>query len=224
MYSLAPPTSMLDQVYLAILDAICEGRLASGERLTQDSVADRLNVSRQPVGQAFLILKKQNFVKETGRRGLAVAPLDPNFIRSVYEFRIGIDPVAACLAAARAAPQDIDRGRRIIRTGEKGLASGSVSTLIKADMEFHMLVYQLSGNPLLAESMETHWHHLRRAMREVLKRPEYRPEVWKEHAAILDAIEAGDTKRAEKAGRRHIEAAADSLEQKVAEAISQSSD
>lgn len=210
---------MVEQVYSSILDAICDGRLAPGMRLTQDSVAERLNVSRQPVGQALLILKKQSFVKETGRRGLIVAPLDPDLIRSVYELRLGIDPVAACLAAARAAPEDIEVGRRILKTGERALASGSINALIKADMDFHMLIYQMSGNRLLIDSMEMNWNHLRRAMREVLRRTNYRATVWAEHADILDQLEAGNARRAEKAARHHIDAASNYLERQVAEAV-----
>jgi DNA-binding GntR family transcriptional regulator len=220
MDTIAPSITVLHQVYTAIMEAICEGRLTQGERLTQESVAGKLNVSRQPVGQALLILKNQSFVRETGRRGLVVAPIDPAFIRCIYEVRLGVDPVAAGLAATRAPQDAIEPGRRILRTGEKALASGSVIALGKAEMDFHMLIYRLSENHLLLESMETYWNHLRRAMREVLKRKNYRASVWMEHADILAAVEAGDTKRAERVARRHIVASADFLEQQVSDAVS----
>jgi hypothetical protein len=39
MEYLAPPVTLLAQVYVSILEAICDGRLAPGKRLTQDEVA-----------------------------------------------------------------------------------------------------------------------------------------------------------------------------------------
>jgi DNA-binding GntR family transcriptional regulator len=218
MEHLTPPATLLEQVYASILEAICDGRLAPGERLTQDEVAERLNVSRQPVGQALLVLRTQNFVTDAGRRGMIVAPLDPEFIRSVYQFRKAIDPLAAGLAAERVAPEAIKRGKRILEAGQKALAAGSVPRLIVADMDFHMLIYGLSGNQLVVDSMGTYWNHLRRAMREVLERESYRANVLGEHADILRAIASGDATEAERASRNHIEQAASFLERKVAEA------
>ena len=88
MDTLAPQPTIVEQAYRAILDAICEGRLEPGERLTQESVAAKLSVSRQPVGQALMLLKQQKFVTEAGRRGLMVAPLDRDFMRWIYELRL----------------------------------------------------------------------------------------------------------------------------------------
>ena len=90
MEILRPQPTIVEQAYRAILDAICDGRLEPGERLTQESVARKLAVSRLPVGQALMLLKEQKFVCDTGRRGLMVAPLDRDFLRWIYELRLGI--------------------------------------------------------------------------------------------------------------------------------------
>lgn len=44
---------LVDQVYRSLLDAISEGSLAPGQRITQDDIARQLAVSRQPVPQAL---------------------------------------------------------------------------------------------------------------------------------------------------------------------------
>jgi DNA-binding GntR family transcriptional regulator len=76
MRSLQPQKTLVKQAYDTILDAICDGTLAPSERLTQDEIAARLAVSRQPVMSALALLKQQGFLIEHGRRGLAVAPID----------------------------------------------------------------------------------------------------------------------------------------------------
>src|SRR5688500_15558023 len=66
---------LVDQVYRSLLDAISEGSLAPGERITQEDIAERLAVSRQPVLQALRLLKKDGFVRDAPGRGVLVAPL-----------------------------------------------------------------------------------------------------------------------------------------------------
>ena len=208
MESVQPAPTIVEQVYRTILDAICDGRLAPGERLTQESVAQKLSVSRQPVGQALLLLKQQKFVSEAGRRGLMVAPLDRDFMRSIYELRLGIEPLAAALAARHASPDDIARGERMIAAGKNAVQHNSIVELIAADMEFHMYLYELSRNRLFVELMQELWNHLRRAMREVLQHREYRKAIWVEHGEILRAIGAHDGDAAASLVRAHLQQAA----------------
>jgi len=52
LVKLQPAPDLVDQVYRALLAAISDGSLAPGERITQEAIAERLAVSRQPVLQA----------------------------------------------------------------------------------------------------------------------------------------------------------------------------
>src|SRR6185312_8511528 len=117
MESLANPKTLVEQAYDVILDAICAGTLKPGERLTQDSVAKRLNVSRQPVNNALLVLKTQGFVRDAGRRGLAVAPLDPKLFEAIYQFRSAIEPLAVKLATPRLNAEATRRARALLARG-----------------------------------------------------------------------------------------------------------
>jgi DNA-binding GntR family transcriptional regulator len=186
--SLVASKTLMDQAYDAILDAICNGTLKPGERLTQESVAQRLNVSRQPIHNALLVLKAQGFVRETGRRGLAVAPLDRNLFRSIYEFRSAIEPLAVRLAAARITPERISEGRSLIAEGEAVARRRDIHGMIEADMNFHMMLYELSGNTLILETMRLNWRHLRRAMGAVLQIERISTRVWKEHARVFESL------------------------------------
>jgi DNA-binding GntR family transcriptional regulator len=208
MPSLAPAPTIVEQVHRAILEAICDGRLPPGERLTQESVAEKLAVSRQPVGQALMLLKQQKFVSEAGRRGLMVAPLDRDFMRSIYELRLGIEPLAAALAARHATGDDIARGEAMIAEGKEAVRRNSIVELIAADMRFHLYLYELSRNRLFVDLMADLWNHLRRAMREVLQHREYRKAIWVEHEQILRAIASRDADAAAALVRAHLSHAA----------------
>ncbi|HJT14829.1 MAG TPA: GntR family transcriptional regulator [Dongiaceae bacterium] len=211
MRHLALERSLTDRTYDAILDAICGGGLAAGARINQDEVAARLNVSRQPVVQALALLKVQGFVRESGRRGVVVAPLDRNAISHLYELRSALDG-AACRGAARRGSADAKAwGPGLIQEGRAAVASGSVRRMIEADMRFHRFLYDLSGNPIIAETAQLHWHHIRRLMGGYLQHYRVRASVWDEHEAILQAVMQGDADVAEQRARQHADGAAASF-------------
>lgn len=188
MQVLRPSKTLVEQAYATILDAICDGRLRPNERLTQDEIAARLAVSRQPVMSALALLKQQGFLIEHGRRGLAVAPIDPARFDAIYEVRAALEPLAARLATTRMTPELLARALQLVRHGTQVAATGDAAATLQADVDFHTFIYETSGNPLIVETMQLHWQHLRRSMGEVLRRPRFTQQIWREHAAILDAM------------------------------------
>jgi DNA-binding GntR family transcriptional regulator len=208
MDRLTPGPTLISRAYDAILAAICDGRLTPGARINQDELADRLHVSRQPVGQAVSILKSQGFLRDSGRRGLIVAPLERDFFRSIYQLREALDPMAAGLAAQHATKEQIAVGRRLLWMGRRAARARVMDRVILADVHFHAWVYQLAGNPLLVETMGLYWNHLRRAMGEVLRRPAIRSQIWDEHQAIFEAIVDKNAAAAAKLALAHVRDAA----------------
>lgn len=204
METLKPNKTLVEQVYERILDAICDGSLPPEARVTQDELAAQLQVSRQPVMTAMGLLRQQGFLTEYGRKGLRVAPVDRARFDAIYQFRTAVEPLAASLAAQRMTPELLARARALVAHGRKVAAAGDAQAALQADVDFHSLIYAASGNPLIVESMQTHWQHLRRSMGEVLRRPRFAQRVWKEHAAILDAIAAGDAEGAARQMTAHV--------------------
>lgn len=198
---------LTEQVHQRLLDAICDGELAPRHRLTQEDLAEMLDVSRQPVLQALRLLKKDGFVIDAGRRGLMVAPLDAELIGHVYEIRSVLDGLAAREAARRGAKID----PALIAAGRAAAAGEHLRPMIDADMAFHNALYAASGNPLVADTANHHWRHIRRAMGAVLQQAGVRRAVWDEHQAILEAIRDGDPERAEALARSHGEQAGANL-------------
>ena len=210
MASLSPIAAtpdLTEQVYQRLLYAICDGELAPGARLTQEDLAATLGVSRQPVLQALRLLKKEGFVSDAGRRGLQVAPLEAQAITQVYEVRAVLDG----LAARRAAQAQARLDPTVICEGHRAAAGACIGAMIDADMHFHHLIYAASGNPLIAETANHHWPHIRRAMGAVLQTVGLRRPVWDEHAAIVQAITDGDADLAERLAREHCARASEHI-------------
>ena len=205
MTALPTPPSRVEQVYDAIVDDICSGRLAPGTPLRQELLAERFNVSRQPVQQALLLLRNHGIVREFGRRGLAVTPLDAASVSHLYQLRAVLDGYAARAAAGRRTSEGLRRGRDIIDAGTRSFGDRDFAQSIAADLAFHRFLVEESGNPLLVESTAVIWRNVQRVMGEVLYRAAAPDWIWAEHAAILDAVERGDAPGAEDLARRHAE-------------------
>ena len=208
MEALAHGKSLVDRTYEALLEAICTGTLAPGERLAQDELAERLNVSRQPVNSAIAMLKAQGFVQDTGRRGVVVAGVNAKLFEAIYQFRSAVEPLAVELATPRLTEEAIGIGRDLIRQGRGFIDGGDAASVVRADMDFHTLIYDLSGNPIISETMYLNWRHLQRAMGHVLRFPGASSHVWAEHDAIFAAMIDGDVETASRLMRTHIEEAA----------------
>ena len=206
---------LVEQVYASLLDAISDGTLAPGARITQEEIAAQLAVPRQPVLQALRLLRKDGFVLDAPGRGVLVAPLDVNTLVQIYQVRSTLDALAAQLAAQSHAVL----GAQLITEGRLAARGTDIKAMMTADAAFHTAIYAASGNPLIAQTAQTHWHHIRRAMGAVLQVSTMRESIWDEHEAIAKAIARGNASQAETLIRQHGEDAGRNLAFLLTEAL-----
>ena len=206
---------LVDEVYKTLLDAISDGSLPPGTRITQEEIAEQMNVSRSPVLQALRLLKKDGLVQDAPGRGLLVAELDPEWIGKLYQVRGALDTLAARLAAERKA----DIGAGIIAAGRRAARGKDVRAMVEADIAFHTAIYRASGNPLIFETTQLHWVHLRRVMGAVLQSAGQREAIWDEHETIANAIRTGDVKLAVKLSDGHAVLARENLVARLNEVL-----
>jgi DNA-binding GntR family transcriptional regulator len=217
MIPLDPLPNLIDQVYARILEAIIDRTLLPGQRITQNELAEKLGVSRQPVSHALHLLHRQGLVAESGRRGFEVTQLDPQRIRQLYEVRGAIDALAARLAAGRI--KEDPAGRAQLETAlEAGRAidgTTPLARLIALDVDFHSAIYRLAGNSAIEEMIAPQWPHMRRSMATVLAELDYRDSAWTEHETIAAQIFSGQAAGAEAAALAHAQTAGLMTEEKL---------
>lgn len=209
LIALTASPDLIDQVHDRLLAAIVEGTLGPGARVTQESVAAQLGVSRQPVSHALQLLKRRGLLVEHGKRGLVVAPLDAQRIRELYQLREAIEGLAAELAARRAAAGKLtDRERRTAQEAlARGVSLGETATivdLVQADVAFHSAVHVMSGNAAISETVADQWPHFMRSMGSVLTQRSIPKRIWSEHAQVLAAILDGKADKASTLMRHHV--------------------
>lgn len=217
MIPLTPAPNLTDQVYARLLEAIIDRTLVPGQRVTQNELADRLGVSRQPVSHALHLLHRQGLLAESGRRGFEVTQLDPERIRQLYEVRGAIDGLAARIAAKRVKTDTAGRAQleAALRAGRTIDKTTPLARLVALDVDFHDAIYRLAGNPVIEETIAPQWPHMRRSMAAVLAELDYRQSAWSEHEAIASHILSGNAKAAATAAEAHAQDAGQMTEERL---------
>lgn len=212
---------LVEQVYNAILQEIALGHFRDDERIIQEQIAQELGVSRQPVQQALVLLKNQGVLRGAPGRGLQVAPMDPEFVRQMYDIRAVMEGLAFRKAAENFKPSAKAQGEQLLANGRAAVASDSVRDLINADMAFHSFIYELSNNALIGPAMETQWINTQRVMGSVLLSADKPRDIWDEHEKMFQLVASGKAEEVEAMARQHIkQAAAFMIEQISAREVS----
>jgi DNA-binding GntR family transcriptional regulator len=196
--------SVVDQVYEAIRERITSGSLPRGARVHQEDLAEELGVSRTPVREALRRLAAEGLVEMRTNRGARVADIDQGGMRGAYDARLVVEPGAARLAAGRRLPEPLARMRAAVAAQRRSLRN--VERSFEANREFHLALVAASGNDYLLQLVERLW--VARIGATIYERQVETQERMvldvREHEQILEAIEAGDGRRAESLTRRHL--------------------
>jgi DNA-binding GntR family transcriptional regulator len=203
-----------DVVTEQIRDAILAGRYKPGERLVEDRLAADFRVSRNPVREALRSLASEGLVVVTPRRGAAVAAFGAAEGQEMIEVRAMLEGLNARHAARRHDPAMIASLSRVLEEGGAKAGSASPEELVRLNARFHDLLAAAGSNRVLGDIMRS----LRERTNLVFapRSAAAAAQNWREHAAILQAVIAGDedlaalhaTRHVLKAGQRYAVAAA----------------
>ncbi|NCV91161.1 MAG: GntR family transcriptional regulator, partial [Betaproteobacteria bacterium] len=80
-----------DDTYQRLRHALFNFVLMPGDRITEQQLCERFNVSRTPVRQALFRLQQEGYVEVLFRSGWRVLPLDFKTFDALYDFRILIE-------------------------------------------------------------------------------------------------------------------------------------
>ncbi len=200
-----PSRSASAQVVAHVKEAIRAGRLSPGQRLLESELTGRLGVSRGPVREALAQLQVEGFIDIEPHRGARVHQLSRTEMAQLFEVR-GLLAANAAKLAARQIGQDRNRSRmRAERRRQLALrANPDLAAYAAANVEFHTLVDEMSGNQLLASLLEGLQTRVGPFLS--LAQSSSRDRLLEHHLQIADAILAGDGGAAARAMRRHVTA------------------
>ena len=189
-----------DNVYESLRSDILSCRLAPGDDMREQELADRYAVSRQPVREALLRLEREHLVTVQPRQGYRVNPISLGDARDLLRFRLALEP--ACVADAIETAGDdalgaLDQYRRF---------EGDHEDFIAYNRAFHGALAQASGNRRMAAALCDLIGQADRLVRvSVANVNDHDPAgLVSEHDALIEAMQRRDRRAALRIIRAHI--------------------
>jgi DNA-binding GntR family transcriptional regulator len=180
---------------------IQNGRYASGQRLIEAELTRELKVSRGPVREALRRLAAEGMLELAPNRGAQVPGLSRAGVEELLEVLEPLVVAGAELAARHARQPGTQRRLRAALAATRAFRRRARRRLNVADCmdengRFHEVLAELSGNPLLARLVSQLQVNMFRLAYHNPRIPADRERWTPNHEAILEAVLAGETRRA----------------------------
>lgn len=195
---------LLDEVGHRIRSRILSGDLRDGVRIVERDLAAEMGTSRGPIRDALRILELEGFVITTPRRGTRVASLTTADALEILAIRKALEPVAVGFLLDRNDAAHFARLDAVIARLEDAAAADDWQAAIAVDLEFHTLIFELSGQRRLLRI----WDSLKTPMSALFGKLHLHyqniAEVPARHRALLASIRSGDRSRALAHSAEHV--------------------
>lgn len=193
-----------DVVFNTLREAILKGDLKPGERLMELQLASKLGVSRTPIREAIRMLEQEGLAVTTPRKGAEVAKMTLKDMEDVLEIRDALDELAVRIACQKITDEQLKQLEDVKELFEKNTQTNNVKNIAEADVSFHDVIYEATGNPKLVTLLNNLREQVYRYRVEYIKDPKNYPTLIAEHEAILESLKKRDVKNAVEAMHVHV--------------------
>ncbi len=149
------------------------------------------------------------FVKAPSNEVLEAALLptllaDRDTQRKLFELREIIEVEATVRAAERITPSQLSQMEHWLNEMEIKAMRGDLKSAVFADVEFHRLIVEATGNDILARLVDNLTYLLREFRLSTGMFAELMSQTIADHQLILDSLKAGDSQAAKQAMHQHL--------------------
>ncbi len=206
------------QLYNRLFDAILGGEIAPGTRLAETTLAELNGVSRTVVRRTLQRLCDEGIVDIRPNRGATVNSVDAADARAIFQARQVVELGVVDLVCGRLDARRQRTLRGICAAEQRAMMAGERARGLRLSADFHLQLAAAAGNPLLLGYATNLMSRSALAIA-CLERPAPRYCAYGEHPELLDALVAGDMRRARRRMRSHLEHIASNLEMDPAHAL-----
>lgn len=141
--------TLKDHVYNYIAEQIRGGSLVPGKKINENSISEKLNISRTPVREALIQLSSEGLLENVPRKGFIIKHLNVEEAKEIYLI-IGImDGVAVSLACPFITEQAIKDMEFYITSMDLAIDMANFSMYHKLQEDFHNVYLSLCPNKSL---------------------------------------------------------------------------
>ena len=198
----AAAPSATEQVFDALHSALVTLDLPPGTKVSEAEIARQLDVSRQPVRDAFFRLSKLGFLEIRPQRATLITKISTAAVRQAAFIRIALEIACIRAATARATAADIARLDDNLARQREAVDENDRSRFHSLDDGFHSLICATAGHGYVWPLIEDYKAHMDRVRYLTLMTDTEL--VFGQHRDILAAIASGDAEAGETRMRSHL--------------------
>jgi DNA-binding GntR family transcriptional regulator len=195
----------IPHVHAYLRECILDGTLPPGTKLSQVSLAAQLGISRTPLREVLRMLQEEGLVEIEPNQRTRVAGLDPRELDDIYAGRILLETLALSMTIGQFGSKARSEARRLLTAMRRAAKNGDFDAWFAAHTEFHRIGTAAAGQTMQRQ-LRAFTDRITRYIR-IYQLSE--PDSWQsagevEHAAILEALIAGDERGAVIAMAHHL--------------------
>lgn len=143
------PESLAEMAQRELRNAIIEGRLKLGDQLSEIRLSKMLGISKTPVREALMQLKREGLVQIDPQRGTSIFRIEDDEIDQIAGFRRLLEMEGARMIFASDRMPAVKRMSEVLAAMETALARDDFETYRRLDADFHMVLIEEAGNRYL---------------------------------------------------------------------------
>jgi DNA-binding GntR family transcriptional regulator len=209
--------TLWQRVYDHLRGEIMGDRLPPGTELSEVALSKELSVSRGPIREAMGRLAAEGLVTVRPRRGAEVRSLTPEELIDAYQVREALEVLAVRLAVPRITEAHLAGLDELVDRMSEHADNGAVSDFFAANVAFHELLCEFSGNKKLLQVHHRLAGEIGRFQARTLALRGNLHESVTEHRAILAAMRLRDAEKAAELTAAHIQVPAERLHESLGE-------
>ncbi|MGM0602044.1 MAG: GntR family transcriptional regulator [Bacillota bacterium] len=191
--------------YKFIKDKIVNNEFERGEVISENQIADMLEISRSPVRGAFQKLASENLLKIMPSRGAIIKEMSLKEAKDIYDLRMALETFTLTRVFSKISQKDIDKLKKLIEL-EK-IAFEEEKDYMKSmdyDVQFHLYFIKLSGNKEIERLIKNFEDRFAAYGYIALKKPGRIVTTLEEHTDIIKAIEENDFEKSLEKLKYHL--------------------
>jgi GntR family transcriptional regulator, vanillate catabolism transcriptional regulator len=157
-------TTHQNRAVVQIREMILRGELGPGERVTEEGLAERLQMSRTPVRAALPALAREGLLTPSETRGYFVRAFSTQDVIDAIDVRGMLEGMGARLLAERGVPPAtlhaletcLVEGDRIFE--KPGFAEGDGSAYAAMNTRFHAIIVAAAGSRVVSDAITANDH------------------------------------------------------------------
>lgn len=197
-------TTLSKKIANTLSEEILKGELTPGDRLDEQSLADRFQVSRSPIRDALRELASTRLIEQRPRRGFAVAKIETMTLRNLYEALSELEGLCARYCALRADTVEREHIRLLHSQGQDAINRHDMAGYAEANRALHQAIYDACHNDALRDITLDVRNRLSMFHARFLFSEERVAQSQDEHGEIVDCILSNDGNGASEAMKKHV--------------------